>query len=72
MAHDQDNQASRAYTEYIESAVYSGFKAHLGSAPVYAVMGNHDTSPHSIDVPHSIQPEQLSSQFEWSYGNLAE
>lgn len=71
-SHDNDNQLSRAYVEYVESAVYSGFKAYLGGAPVYAAMGNHDTWPQAFDAPHSIQPEQLSNQFEWNYGHLAE
>ncbi|KAF8528594.1 Metallo-dependent phosphatase-like protein [Gautieria morchelliformis] len=71
-SHDNDNQLSRAYVEYVESAVYSGFKAYLGGGPVYAAMGNHDTWPQAFDAPHSIQPEQLANQFEWNYGHLAD
>ncbi|KAF8521774.1 Metallo-dependent phosphatase [Hysterangium stoloniferum] len=69
-SHDNDNQLSRAYVEYVESAVYSQFKDHL-VGPVYAAMGNHDTWPQAFDAPHSIQPGQLSAQFEWNYGHLA-
>ncbi|KDR69557.1 hypothetical protein GALMADRAFT_104017 [Galerina marginata CBS 339.88] len=70
-SHDNDNQLSRAYVEYVESAVYSLFKAYL-AGPVYAVMGNHDTWPQAFDAPHSIQPQTLSNQFEWDYGHLAD
>ena len=36
-SHDNDNQLSRSYVEYVESAVYSIFKAYL-AGPVYAVL----------------------------------
>ena len=36
-SHDNDNQLSRAYVEYVQSAVYSLFKAYL-AGPVYAVL----------------------------------
>ncbi|GJJ10860.1 hypothetical protein Clacol_005088 [Clathrus columnatus] len=71
-SHDNDNQLSRAYVEYVESAVYELYKEYLGGGPVYAAMGNHDTWPQAFDAPHSIQPEQLSNQFEWNYAHLAE
>ncbi|KIJ51843.1 hypothetical protein M422DRAFT_157627 [Sphaerobolus stellatus SS14] len=70
-SHDNDNQLSRAYVEYVESAVYSLFKEYLGG-PVYAALGNHDTWPQAFDAPHSIQPQQLSNQFEWDYSHLAD
>ena len=87
-SHDNDNQLSRAYVEYVQSSIYSLFKAYL-AGPVYAVLvchvplfpclstngtvqGNHDTWPQAFDAPHSIQPETLSNQFEWNYAHLAE
>jgi hypothetical protein len=36
-SHDNDNQLSRAYVEYVQSAIYSLFKAYL-AGPVYAVL----------------------------------
>ena len=36
-SHDNDNQLSRAYVEYVQSAVYSLFKAYL-TGPVYAAL----------------------------------
>ena len=39
-SHDNDNQFSRAYVEYVESAIYSLFKAYL-AGPVYAVIVRH-------------------------------
>ena len=36
-SHDNDNQMSRAFIEYVQSAVYSLFKAYL-AGPVYAVL----------------------------------
>jgi hypothetical protein len=39
-SHDNDNQLSRAYVEYVQSAIYSSFKAYL-AGPVYAVLVRH-------------------------------
>lgn len=36
-SHDNDNQLSREYVEYVESAVYGLFKAYL-AGPVYAAL----------------------------------
>ncbi|KAF8589271.1 Metallo-dependent phosphatase [Ramaria rubella] len=72
VSHDNDNALSRAYVEYSQSAVYSLFKEYLGGGPVYAALGNHDTWPQAYDAPHSLQPEQLSQQFEWNYEHLAD
>ena len=36
-SHDNDNQLSRAYVEYVQSAVYGLFKAYL-AGPVYAAL----------------------------------
>lgn len=37
-SHDNDNQLSRAYVEYVENTVYQLFKEYLGGGPVYAAM----------------------------------
>ena len=36
-SHDNDNQLSRGYVEYVESAIFSLFKAYL-AGPVYAAL----------------------------------
>ncbi|KAF8961980.1 Metallo-dependent phosphatase-like protein [Flammula alnicola] len=60
-SHDNDNHCLE----------HTLFKAYL-AGPVYAAMGNHDTWPQAFDAPHSIQPQTLSSQFEWNYAHLAD
>lgn len=38
VSHDNDNQLSRAYIEYAESATYQLYKEYLGGGPVYAAL----------------------------------
>jgi hypothetical protein len=68
-AHDPANQISRAYTEYCENAVYNLIKSYV-KAPVYATLGNHDTSPVAIDSPHTL-PGPLGGQFTWNYDHVS-
>lgn len=68
-SHDPQNQLSRAYVEYAETSIYSMFKSYLGG-PVYATLGNHDSSPENIDGPHSL-PGPLGRQFSWNYDHVA-
>ncbi|KAJ7157142.1 Metallo-dependent phosphatase-like protein [Mycena filopes] len=70
VSHDPDNQLSRAYVEYTETLLYDLFKRTLGSGPVYAVLGNHDSYNQAQDAHHAIGGE-LASQFNWNYDHLA-
>ncbi|KAF7347369.1 SER THR protein phosphatase family protein [Mycena venus] len=70
VSHDPDNQLSRAYVEYTESLLYDLFRKMLGSGPVYAVLGNHDSYNQAQDAPHMLGGA-LASQFSWNYDHLA-
>ena len=68
-AHDPANQISREYTEYCEDSVYNLIKSYI-KWPVYAVLGNHDTSPVAIDSSHTL-PGPLGQQFSWNYDHVS-
>ncbi|KAJ7762416.1 Metallo-dependent phosphatase [Mycena maculata] len=70
VSHDPDNQLSRDYIEYAETLLYDLFKQTLGSGPVYAVLGNHDTYNQAQDAHHALGGE-LATQFSWNYDHLA-
>ncbi|KAJ7665113.1 sphingomyelin phosphodiesterase [Mycena polygramma] len=70
VSHDPDNQLSRSYIEYTETLLYDLFRRTLGSGPVYAVLGNHDSYNQAQDAPHSLGGA-LASQFSWNYDHLA-
>jgi len=42
----------------------------LGSGPVYATLGNHDSYNQAQDAPHSLGGT-LAQQFSWNYDHLA-
>ncbi|KIJ54050.1 hypothetical protein M422DRAFT_73723 [Sphaerobolus stellatus SS14] len=71
VSHDPDNQLSRDYIRYTETVLYDLFKRQLGSGPVYAALGNHDSYNQAQDAPHSIGG-QLASQFSWNYDHVAD
>jgi sphingomyelin phosphodiesterase len=50
--------------------VYDLFKRMLGSGPVYAALGNHDSYHQAQDAPHSLGGE-LAEQFSWNYDHVA-
>jgi 3',5'-cyclic AMP phosphodiesterase CpdA len=54
----------RAYVEYTETLLYDLFRKTLGSGPVYAVLGNHDSYNQAQDAPHMLGGA-LASQFSW-------
>lgn len=70
VSHDSDNQLSRKYVEYTETIVYDLFKRMLGSGPVYAALGNHDSYNQAQDAPHSLGGA-LAEQFSWNYNHVA-
>lgn len=68
-AHDPANQISHEYTEYCENGVYDLMKSYI-KGPIFAVLGNHDTSPVAIDSPHTL-PGPLGQQFSWNYDHVS-
>ncbi|CAG7960322.1 unnamed protein product [Penicillium olsonii] len=69
VSHDPAPQISKALTQYTETSIYGMFKHYL-SGPVFAALGNHDTSPANIDSPHNL-PGRLGEQQSWNYEHLA-
>ncbi|KAK9850336.1 hypothetical protein MYU51_012249 [Penicillium brevicompactum] len=69
VSHDPAPQISKALTQYTETSIYGMFKHYL-SGPVFAALGNHDTSPANIDSPHNM-PGRLGEQQSWNYDHLA-
>lgn len=69
VSHDPASQISMALTQYTETSIYGMFKHYL-SGPVFAALGNHDTSPANIDSPHNL-PGRLGEQQSWNYEHLA-
>ncbi|THH00676.1 hypothetical protein EW026_g1901 [Hermanssonia centrifuga] len=70
ISHDPDNQLTREYIMYTETVLYDLFKRLLGSGPVYAALGNHDTYNQAQDAPHSLGGA-LADQFSWNYDHVA-
>ncbi|KAK8851646.1 Metallo-dependent phosphatase-like protein [Apiospora arundinis] len=71
VAHDPQNQLSRDYVENIELSVWHMFKSYIGG-PVYSALGNHDTSPVNLDVPHGIDDDgPLGQQLSWNYDHVS-
>ncbi|KAH9858229.1 sphingomyelin phosphodiesterase [Lenzites betulinus] len=70
VSHDSENQLSRDYISYTETIMYDLFKRMLGTGPVYAALGNHDTYNQAQDAPHSLGG-QLADQFSWNYDHVA-
>ncbi|THH03993.1 hypothetical protein EW145_g5843 [Phellinidium pouzarii] len=75
VAHDQDNQLSHAYVEYVETVMFDLFRRVLNAGPTYVALGNHDsvgvpTSHRAEDAPHSLGGA-LADQYNWNYDHLA-
>ncbi|OJJ42884.1 hypothetical protein ASPZODRAFT_20164 [Penicilliopsis zonata CBS 506.65] len=69
VSHDPQSELSQAYTMYAETSVYGMFK-HFLTGPVFAALGNHDTSPENLDSPHNM-PGPLGQQQSWNYDHVA-
>ncbi|KAI9737357.1 MAG: hypothetical protein M1834_009511 [Cirrosporium novae-zelandiae] len=69
VSHDEQNQLSRAYTEYAETSIYSMLKSYI-SGPIFPVLGNHDTNPEAVDAPHSL-PGPLGQQMSWNFDHVS-
>ncbi|KAI9511897.1 Metallo-dependent phosphatase [Russula earlei] len=63
VAHDPGNQMSRDLVMYTETVVYDLLKRTLGSGPVYATLGNHDS--YTMMLLSSLGGA-LAKQFSWS------
>ncbi|KAK0651887.1 Metallo-dependent phosphatase-like protein [Cercophora newfieldiana] len=71
IAHDAQHEKSRDYVESIESVVWQMFKYYIGG-PLYAALGNHDTSPDNHDVAHAVDNNgPLGKQFSWNYDHVS-
>ncbi|CDO73191.1 hypothetical protein BN946_scf185007.g246 [Trametes cinnabarina] len=70
VSHDSENQLSRDYILYTETIMYDLLKRKLGTGPVYAALGNHDSYNQAQDAPHSLGG-QLAQQFSWNYDHVA-
>ncbi|KAG6919046.1 hypothetical protein DXG01_009756 [Tephrocybe rancida] len=70
VSHDPDTQLSRDYIQYVETIMYDLFKRMLGTGPVYAALGNHDSYNQAQDAPHSLGGA-LAQQFSWNYDHVA-
>ncbi|KAI0120722.1 Metallo-dependent phosphatase-like protein [Xylariales sp. AK1849] len=71
VAHDPQNQVSRDYVESVELSIWYMLKSYIGG-PVYAALGNHDTSPENLDVPHGIDNNgPLGEQLSWNYDHVS-
>ncbi|KAI0673559.1 sphingomyelin phosphodiesterase [Trametes maxima] len=70
VSHDAENQLSRDYVLYTEALMYDLFRKMLGTGPVYAALGNHDSYNQAQDAPHSLNGK-LADQFSWNYDHVA-
>ncbi|KAK7063751.1 SER THR protein phosphatase family protein [Favolaschia claudopus] len=70
VSHDPDNKLSQAYVEYTETLIFDLFRKTLGSGPIYATLGNHDSYNQAQDAPHMLGGA-LAKQFSWNYNHLA-
>ncbi|GIJ99407.1 hypothetical protein Aspvir_001539 [Aspergillus viridinutans] len=69
VSHDPVQEMSREYLAYTETSIYGMFKEYL-TGPVFAALGNHDTSPENINAPHNL-PGPLGEQQSWNYEHVA-
>ncbi|KAK6382352.1 hypothetical protein LTS17_004239 [Exophiala oligosperma] len=70
VSHDPEDTLSQDYVTYEEEITYLVFKKMLGSTPVYAALGNHDTLPVSFNTQHNMNsdPKNSSSNvYQWNY-----
>ncbi|OCB86070.1 hypothetical protein A7U60_g6968 [Sanghuangporus baumii] len=70
LAHDTDQQLSRAYMMYTETVVFDLIKRMLKAGPTYVALGNHDSVGVAQDAPHSLGGE-LAHQFDWNYDHVS-
>ncbi|EJU00868.1 hypothetical protein DACRYDRAFT_116765 [Dacryopinax primogenitus] len=75
VSHDPENELSQTYVEYTETVLYDLYKKYLGSGPIYAAIGNHDSYNQAEDAPALLGTQlgqaNLSTQFSWNYDTLS-
>ncbi|ROW08824.1 hypothetical protein VMCG_02745 [Cytospora schulzeri] len=65
-------QLSHAFLEDVEDSFLQMLKAYVGG-PIFAALGNHDTSPENNDAPHAIDDDgPLGEQFSWNYDHVSQ
>lgn len=70
VSHDSPiSQIDREYVQYTETSIFKMMKSYI-SGPVFAALGNHDTSPENIESPHKL-PGPLGEQQSWHYDHVA-
>ncbi|KAJ9224670.1 hypothetical protein DTO169E5_2752 [Paecilomyces variotii] len=69
VSHDPEPELSQAYVEYTETSVFEMFKSYL-TGPVFAALGNHDTSPANMDAPHKLGGT-VGAELSWNYDHVA-
>lgn len=69
VSHDPEPEISQAYVEYTQTSIFEMFKSYL-TGPVFAALGNHDTSPSNIDAPHKLGG-CVGGEFSWNYDHLS-
>lgn len=69
VSHDPGLEQSQAYLEYAETSVYSMMKQYI-SGPVFPALGNHDSTPASIDSPRTL-PADMTNQQSWNYEHIS-
>ncbi|KAL9938090.1 hypothetical protein V8E36_002713 [Tilletia maclaganii] len=71
VTHDANWHLSRDLTFYTQQSLFDSMRHFLGPrTPVFAAIGNHDSSPSDAASPHSL-PDGRGEQFSWDWGNNA-
>ncbi|KAE8246827.1 hypothetical protein A4X13_0g5615 [Tilletia indica] len=71
VTHDANWHLSRDLTYYTQQSLFDSMRYFFGpTTPVYAAIGNHDSSPSDAASPHSL-PDGRGEQFSWDWDNNA-
>ena len=68
--HDDLFRYSHDLILYSAQALFGALKGILGRAPLFATLGNHETSPENFYAPHNL-PDGRGHQFDWDSDYLA-
>ncbi|KAK0553545.1 hypothetical protein OC846_002466 [Tilletia horrida] len=71
VTHDANWHLSRDLTFYTQQSLFDSMRYFFGpTTPVFAAIGNHDSSPSDAASPHSL-PDGRGDQFSWDWDNNA-
>ncbi|KAK0563885.1 hypothetical protein OC844_001983 [Tilletia horrida] len=71
VTHDANWHLSRDLTFYTQQSLFDSMRYFFGPrTPVFAAIGNHDSSPSDAASPHSL-PDGRGEQFSWDWENNA-